>query len=65
VSWTCWRRRRSDPHALRAVRELIGRFDHPYAAVAGRPGSAGSFAGLPLFSAWVHEPREVGETTVT
>lgn len=42
-------------------------FDHPYAAVAiaGRPIGAGApaqpaspFAGMPLFSAWVHEPVE-------
>jgi hypothetical protein len=43
------------------------RFDHPYAAiaVAGRPDYAGrervdsTYAGLPLFTAWVHEPEEV------
>ncbi|MGZ4192791.1 MAG: serpin family protein [Solirubrobacteraceae bacterium] len=52
-------------------RTAVLRFDHPYAAVAiaGRPRSSGNgadapdsgntpFPGLPLFSAWVHEPSE-------
>lgn len=43
-------------------RTAVLRFDHPYAAVAvaGRPGAADptAFAGLPLFTAWVHQPAE-------
>ena len=52
-------------------RTAILRFDHPYAAVAiaGKPTSSGPagrdrppdasrFGGLPLFSAWIDEPRE-------
>jgi hypothetical protein len=52
-------------------RSAVLHFDHPYAAVAisGRPASSGrasgaspgpasGFAGLPLFSVWVDEPRE-------
>jgi hypothetical protein len=43
-------------------RAAVLRFDHPYAAVAvaGRPGvgDPSGFAGLPLFTAWVHEPVE-------
>lgn len=61
------------PRALgRAVeRDAVLRFDHPYAAVAvaGRPAAPRGpkdapgvddtrFPGLPLFSAWVHEPIE-------
>lgn len=60
------------PHGRAVERRAVLRFDHPYAAVAvaGRPvdpqrgasdppGSPGSaFAGLPLFSAWVHDPIE-------
>ena len=46
-------------------RTAVLRFDHPFAAVAiaGRPSSVGdsSFPGLPLFSAWVHEPVEAEE----
>ena len=50
-------------------RSAVLRYDHPYAAVAvaGRPVAAGgarssaeasAFPGLPLFTVWVHEPRE-------
>jgi hypothetical protein len=52
-------------------RTAVLRFDHPYAAVAiaGRPAPDGAggpavppsdspFSGLPLFAAWVDEPRE-------
>jgi hypothetical protein len=52
-------------------RTAILRFDHPYAAVAvaGKPTPPGitgpsrqpeasPFTGLPLFSAWIHEPHE-------
>ncbi len=60
------------PQARAVERTAVLRFDHPYAAVAiaGRaPGmrrgvSAGPaprdspFSGLPLFTAWVHEPIE-------
>jgi Serpin (serine protease inhibitor) len=58
------------PSELGIERTAILRFDHPYAAVAiagrptpsrptgrsGRPGP--SFAGLPLFAAWVDRPQE-------
>jgi hypothetical protein len=62
------------PPAQRAVeRSAVLRFDHPFAAVAiaGRPGAragggsggepdagGAGLSGLPLFSAWVHEPIE-------
>jgi hypothetical protein len=60
------------PVARTLQRTAVLRFDHSYAAVAiaGRPGSAGggsaagdaagdsAWGGLPLFSAWVHEPIE-------
>ena len=49
-------------------RSAVLRFDHPYAAVAiagrpaasggaGSPGQPSAFAGLPQFSAWVHDPQ--------
>ena len=56
-------------------RTAVLRFDHPYAAVAiaGRPAPDGAgaaaappadspFWGLPVFSAWVDEPREPEDT---
>lgn len=51
------------PTEIGIERLAVLRFDHPYAALAisGRPyGSmcANSFAGLPLFSAWIHTPTE-------
>jgi hypothetical protein len=58
------------PRGHSVERIAVLRFDHPYAAVAiaGRPvGSSQpsveepggvAFSGLPLFSAWVHEPIE-------
>lgn len=58
------------PHGQGVERTAVLRFDHPYAAVAisGHPpaslrGVSGlsaesGFPGLPLFSAWVHEPIE-------
>ena len=58
------------PLARGIERTAILRFDHPYAAlaIAGRPHPPGlpsqtseassPFAGMPLFSAWVHEPAE-------
>jgi hypothetical protein len=42
-------------------RTAVLRFDHPYAAIAvvGRPSeSPAPFSGLPLFTAWIHEPSE-------
>ena len=60
------------PQGRATERTAVLRFDHPYAAVAiaGRPAGAlrgmsvessepdSPFPGLPLFSAWVHEPIE-------
>jgi hypothetical protein len=59
------------PRGHTLERTAVLRFDHPYAAVAiaGRPPGwrrpvdgaqlpDSPFAGLPLFSAWVHEPIE-------
>lgn len=62
---------RAPPQETGTERVAILRFDHPYAAVAisGRPTHPQSlahpvapFTGLPLFSAWVEEPREVEQT---
>jgi Serpin (serine protease inhibitor) len=61
--------RRRDPQERGTERQAILRFDHPYAAVAiaGRPSSPNltaatrsqsAYTGLPLFSAWIHEPQE-------
>jgi hypothetical protein len=59
-----------EPREIGIERTAILRFDHPYAAIAiaGRPTSprpadqpapAGApLTGLPLFTAWVHEPEE-------
>ncbi len=60
------------PQGQAIERRAVLRFDHPYAAVAiaGRPAGArqgtsrdspppvSPFTGLPLFSAWVHQPVE-------
>ncbi|MFZ1993339.1 MAG: hypothetical protein WAU75_04455 [Solirubrobacteraceae bacterium] len=39
-------------------RTAVLRFDHPFAVVAIAVGEDAAFDGLPLFSAWVHEPTE-------
>jgi hypothetical protein len=46
---------RRAPQETGIERTAILRFDHPYAAIAV---AQGSFAGLPLFSAWIQEPEE-------
>jgi len=64
---------RREPVQAGIERTAILRFDHPYGAVAiaGRPvpprvagqiaAPRSSFTGLPLFSAWIHEPQEAEE----
>jgi Serpin (serine protease inhibitor) len=64
---------RREPEQTGTERTAILRFDHPYAAIAiaGRPTplrmpgqmaeQRTAFTGLPLFTAWVHEPQEADE----